>query len=69
MVFGGSPADLVDKFPATLKVGGEADSVSPVSQVRLQYKAFDPCGKAKGSSGGGGVHQSPLLKPFSGRHS
>ena len=69
MVFGGSPADLVDKSPATLKVGGEADSLYPVGQVRLQYESCDLCGKAKGSRGGAGVHQFPLLKPLPGRHS
>ena len=61
------PADFVDKSPATLKVGGEADSLSPVGQLRLQYEACDLCGKAKGSRGGAGVHQSPLLKPLPGR--
>ena len=63
------PPDFADKSPATLKVGGEADSLSPVGQVRLQYEACDLCGKAKGSRGGGDVHQSPHLKPLSGRHS
>ena len=41
-----SPVDFVDKSPATLKVGGEADSLSPVGQLRLQYEACDLCGKA-----------------------
>ena len=27
------PADVADKSPATLKAGGEADSLSPVGQV------------------------------------
>lgn len=27
------PADFADKSPATLKAGGEADSLSPVGQV------------------------------------
>ena len=31
-------ADFADKSSATLKVGGEADSLSPVGQVRLQYR-------------------------------
>ena len=41
-----SLVDFVDKSPATLKVGGEADSLSPVGQLRLQYEACDLCGKA-----------------------
>ena len=53
-------ADFADKSSATLKVDGEADSLSPVGQVRLQYEACDLCGKAKVSRGGSGVHH-PLF--------
>ena len=60
------PADFADKSSATLKVGGKADFLSPVGQVRLQYKACDLCGKAKGLRGGSSVHQPLLLKPLSG---
>lgn len=45
-----APADFADKSPATLKAGGEADSLSPVGQV-LQYEVCDLCG----SRGGSGV--------------
>lgn len=34
------PADLAEKSPATPKVGGEADSLSPVSQVGLHYEVL-----------------------------
>ena len=62
------PAKFADKSSASPKVGGEADSLSPVLQVGLQYETRDQWGKAKGSRGGAGVHQSDLLKPLSGRH-
>ena len=64
-----SPADFAVKSSATPKVGGDADSLSPVRQVGMQYEARDLCGKAKGSRGSSCVHQPPLLKPLSGRHS
>ena len=35
------PAKFVAKSSATPKVGGEADSLSPVLQVGLQYEARD----------------------------
>ena len=35
----------------------------------MQYEARDLSGKAKGSRGSACVHQFPLLKPLSGRHS
>ena len=63
------PADFAVKSSATPRVCGEGDSLSPVRQVGMQYEARVLCGKAKGSRGSTCVHQSPLLKPLSGRHS
>lgn len=61
------PADLAEKSSATPKSSGEADSLSPVSQVGLHYDVRHVW-QGYGSRGGAAVCQSPLLNPLSGRH-